>query len=344
MTRGLAAAVLTGLSLVAAACGSGAHAPRVAYEVAYTEATSGGGAALYLADGEAREVRRVSGEDGVARQPAWSPDGQQVAYAGCGRPEQERCSLYRADIDGGTPKGLGEGAWPQWSPDGQRLAFVKARGAGDELFVTDSMRDAPRLKTAGSDTDAGGGGVMQAGVSSWSPDGRELAVTRRLEGGEGSEVLLVRADGLRELRVGGDLEAATFAGWSPDGTSMLLFGREHGAGGGLFLMAGDGTGMRRLASVDAADAARAAWSPNGRQVAMTWGDGLAVVDVADGTTRQLADGECLGAGGLEWGSDASIWFTRGCDARGRALVELDVASRAERTFSASVIEFALRPR
>ena len=57
--------------------------------------------------------------------PAWSPDGQYVAFV---RRTQEECGIYKVPMIGGPPLRLGECGFDvrsnlSWSPDGQWLAF-----------------------------------------------------------------------------------------------------------------------------------------------------------------------------------------------------------------------------
>lgn len=333
------------LAIFAGGCGRPVPAAVAPYEVAYTATGGDGAAELFLADLDGGRARRVSGAGEDVSGLEWSPDGERLAYATCeGESSQRRCTLYTVAADGSDRQRLGEGAWPHWSPDGRRIAFVKPRGGVDELYVTDRDRDAPRLKTAGLEGGAAGGGVVVT-ASPWSPDGRMLAVTRRLEGGGGSEAVLVRGDGQLESRVGGELTGAVFGGWSPDGGAMLLLGALGGGNRQLFVAASDGSGLR--AAVEApgerSEGTRTAWSPDGALIAIASEGGVAVLDAATLELRLLASGACEGAGGVEWASAATIWFTRGCDERGRVLVERDFSTGTERAMPIAALEFARRP-
>jgi Tol biopolymer transport system component len=66
--------------------------------------------------------------------PAWSPDGSQIAFATdakTGFPNGSTTAIYIADVDGSHVRRLtaiGEhDALPAWSPDGRRIAFFSDR-------------------------------------------------------------------------------------------------------------------------------------------------------------------------------------------------------------------------
>lgn len=81
-------------------------------------------------EGSPRNLTRTSGV--AERDPAWSPDGQWIAYFSDAGGEYE---LYTAQSDGrGEPRQLTQGGAtflysPAWSPDSKRIAFTDKSGA-----------------------------------------------------------------------------------------------------------------------------------------------------------------------------------------------------------------------
>ena len=71
--------------------------------------------------------RRVSDAAGTEAEPAWSPDGQWIAFVTWTR---EGGRLYKVRASGGAPVALstGNARWstPAWSPDGQRVVAVRS--------------------------------------------------------------------------------------------------------------------------------------------------------------------------------------------------------------------------
>jgi Tol biopolymer transport system component len=107
------------------------------------------------ADGSAQPKVAISSAKGSAREPSWSPDGTQLAYAQVGADGVRRVVV--ANPDGSNATVLTKGTecpcqFPTWSPDGTQIAFesdatTKERigivpvGGGAVTFVTpETMR------------------------------------------------------------------------------------------------------------------------------------------------------------------------------------------------------------
>lgn len=124
---------------------------------------------LFVADVATGEVRQLTQGDGGAFDPAWSPDGQTIAFvSGEGAPmlasRLRATNLYRIDVDGRHPTALTTGpGWkysPAWSLDSRTIAYqYKPDGAyvpwgrylvdvGTRATVTDSTRVAATVRRA----------------------------------------------------------------------------------------------------------------------------------------------------------------------------------------------------
>jgi WD40 repeat protein len=177
---------------------------------------------LYVmaADGSGRR-RLLDGDEDVS--PAWSPDGDQIAFVrgggayGAGR-------IFVVDPDGeGSARllvehgGTGSDSDPAWSPDGTRLAFVRTEPEGlSHLMVADAD---------GSDARSVLERPEALGSPSWSPDGTTLVLTAVGTGGQerGSIVLL----DLQE----GSIETVVERGWAPVWSAsgrLYTYGRAPG--------------------------------------------------------------------------------------------------------------------
>lgn len=113
------------------------------------------------------------------RDPAWSPDGKQVAFWSDRSGEYE---IYLQASDGSAPakkltnRGKGYGYTLYWSPDGKKLAFIDETNT---ISVVDVASGATAV--AGNTQWNVGHGGRQSYLISWSPDSKWIAFTQGLE-------------------------------------------------------------------------------------------------------------------------------------------------------------------
>lgn len=106
-----------------------------------------------------------TGSTWVDRQPAFSPNGQTVAFASN---RSGRWEIWLSSASGSHARpvtsSVGEySAWPRWSSDGRRIAFTCRRDGKAHVFVADA--DGGRVRRITSDD-------ADEGRPSWSRDGR----------------------------------------------------------------------------------------------------------------------------------------------------------------------------
>jgi Tol biopolymer transport system component len=94
------------------------------------------------------QVTRLTNRPGHDRLPAWSPDGQQIAFVANDGHDDE---IYVMDTDPSTndaPINISNTSThdssPAWSPDGQQIAFESDRDRDYEIWVMNN--DGSRLK------------------------------------------------------------------------------------------------------------------------------------------------------------------------------------------------------
>jgi Tol biopolymer transport system component len=133
--------------------------------------------------------------------PAWSPDGQMIAFVGStGRPFVGPTAglgepIYVVKADGSglrnlTPKPVGADAAPAWSPDGRKLAFVSDRDGNSDVYVMNANGKGQRNLTRNRGYDAD---------PAWSPNGRKIAFISNRDGHYG--VYVINADGSGQPRL-----------------------------------------------------------------------------------------------------------------------------------------------
>ena len=246
---------------------------------------------------------------GVATEPAWSPDGRQIAFVVVEDGGSGRSDIWLMESDGGNAHPISDGpgsSWaPTWSPDGTRIAFMHSSDGAEQVWIMDADGSDPQAFTR-----CGGPECLRDDSPAWSPDGESIAFVR--ESGAGAvipvSIEVWPADGsgdLRSIPITGALWAMELA-WSPDGL-QLAFTRslEEGRGFGLAVVDADGSDLRRLTDVPTAQGA--AWSPDGRQLAFmanvqeTGRESLFVMN-ADGTGLREIPGLPLEAASPSWQS------------------------------------------
>jgi len=113
---------------------------------------------IYIMDADGANVQRVT-EQGYAVSPAWSPNGQLLAFAwrrnyGPGAPGGQ--DIYIMDVTTRqwvqlTHEGVND--FPSWSPDGRHIVFQSHRGGSEQIWtmLADGTRQRP-LTRSGSNT------------------------------------------------------------------------------------------------------------------------------------------------------------------------------------------------
>ncbi|HEY0970959.1 MAG TPA: DPP IV N-terminal domain-containing protein [Gemmatimonadales bacterium] len=122
---------------------------------------------LWVIDADGTNMRLLVTGDTIPLHPAWSPDGQRIAYM---RHLYDTRSLYVANADGSDERPIAKGgefiAEPSWSPDGREVAY----NADGQIWVTNLVDGTSRRLTRPGDATSTG--------PQWSRDGRSLLFLR----------------------------------------------------------------------------------------------------------------------------------------------------------------------
>jgi Tol biopolymer transport system component len=155
-----------------------------------------GAAIVAVAIAAARFLVRSQGEwtDGT---PAWSPDGNRIAFSS---ERDGNAEIYVMTADGAGVTRLTNSSAadtdPAWSPDAKRIVFMSRRNGRGELFTmnADGSNQKPLVSMERGD----------AVDPRWSPEGSRIAFVHRPDGinGRAAIICTVAADGtaLRHLR------------------------------------------------------------------------------------------------------------------------------------------------
>jgi Tol biopolymer transport system component len=207
----------------------------------------------------------LTGAPGNETNPAFSPDGRQIAYAWDGGSPPEEQSIYVRLVEGGNPLRLTHGAQddsPVWSPDASKVAFLRYSAAGAQVMVVPALGGAQRAVATIPDSR-----LNRHKILAWSPDADEL-IAADSAGGSGPNPQLslygIRISSGQKRRLTDPPEGTDDMDpvFSPDG-SKLAFLRRHGTAFQLHVIDRLGGPARGLASEYVEGLA---WSQDGRSL------------------------------------------------------------------------------
>src|SRR5499426_421029 len=205
---------------------------------------------------------------GRESQPAFSPDGNQIAFVWSGA-KDDNTDVYVRLVDGGNWVRLtddpGDDVNPVWSPDGRTIAFYGSSPDGDGIFLVPALGGAER-KLTGVWANRFAFGTHK--WIHWSPDGKWLVVSDKTSAEEPFSLFLLSPETGEKRRVTsppasvvGDCSPA----FSPDGKQLAFVRVISAVVGEVYLVSLNGGEPKRL-TFDGAGANTLAWTPNGREI------------------------------------------------------------------------------
>jgi TolB protein len=238
-------------------------------------------------EGDSRQICVMNVGDGsqtcltdsqvLSEGPAWSPDGERLAFHSQqgGNWEVYSMKANGADLANLTNDSDANDGSPSWSPDGSQIAFDSTRDGNVEIYVMNADGSGVTRLTDNQGRDW---------QPAWSPDGDRLAFVSDRDGN--AEIYVMDADGSNQTRVSDDLEWDESPAWSPDGKRIAFFSRRDG-NAEIYVVNADGTGLQRLTYHDADDGSPC-WSSDGKLIAfdsLRDGDPELYVMNADGSAQ-----------------------------------------------------------
>ncbi len=208
--------------------------------------------------------------------PAWSPDGQSLAYVGFRKGRVG--DIYTISAAGGPEERLtatkAHEDTPRWSHDGRKIAFVRLVRSVRQIFVMNADGSGQtQLTTADEPSFA----------PTWSPDDALIAFARGLEGGasgesltdqvapsrnDDAEIHVMRSDGTVETQLTDNHAFDINPAWSPDG-QLIAFTSDRAGAQQIYVMRPNGGEQRKLTDDPVAfhTELRPAWSADGATIA-----------------------------------------------------------------------------
>lgn len=187
--------------------------------------------------------------------PAWSPDGQWLAFGIKGH-------VHVAPRSGGLPKKISDfttsASGPRWMPDSNRIIITVERNEADQLLLTDRDGSWPRPLT--KDT------IGDHWDARPSPDGKSISYTlRRFDDLNRLDIVLLDMESGNSIALYGKPSTrAHSAKWSPDGQWIAFISQETGWEE-IYLVKPNGEGLHQLTK-NGQDIFQFEWSPDSKQL------------------------------------------------------------------------------
>jgi TolB protein len=227
--------------------------------IAYVTKTAVSGAPRFNlwvadADGENAHSALVSSEPIIS--PAWSPNGQQLAYVSF---ESRKPVVYVHDVASGKRRVVanfkGSNSAPGWSPDGQHLVVTLSQEGGSQIYIVAAGINAaaePRrlMKSSSIDTEA-----------TFAPDGKSLFFVSDRSGNPHIYRLDIQSGAAQRVSFSGNYNISPAI--SPNGTKLAYISR---TGGAFKLMLQDLATGSVTALTDSSADESPSFSANGKQI------------------------------------------------------------------------------
>jgi serine/threonine protein kinase/Tol biopolymer transport system component len=174
---------------------------------------------IWLMNSDGTASRQITEMPEGACQPAWSPDGERLAFISPCAGNQETypgAAIFIINVDGtdlvSLPSMPGGDFDPRWSPDGSEIAFTSLRDYNRAQVY--------KIKLADNSIVSLSANTVRDSQPAWSPDGKEIAFVTTRRGPYQIWIMLEDGAETTLLSRSGSLKN-THPVWSPDGQVIM---------------------------------------------------------------------------------------------------------------------------
>jgi TolB protein len=213
---------------------------------------------IYYGDYDGANQRRITVGRRLNLNPAWSPDGQSLAYTTYRPIPDVFVSLIYKGVLQNPTKSVGTNYLPVFSPDGKQIAFMSGRDGNPEIYVMNVDGSNLRRLTnhpAGDTT------------PTWSPSGSQIAFTSD-RSGKMQVYVMDSSDGSNLRRLTVNESEADRPTWSPRPFDEIAFAARTGPGYDIKILQMSNGQVIQLTFGEGSNESPA-FSPGGRHLAFT---------------------------------------------------------------------------
>jgi Tol biopolymer transport system component len=241
--------------------------------VVHTENQATGHDEIYLVDPDGTDRQLLSIGDGGK----WSPDGTRISL--CAFDGVDDCFSATLNVDDGSLVDLHLERYDYsaldcgtWSPDGTRLACGAFSDADPSLNGVYTVRSSDGGDLQRVFSDPGG----EDCVGDYSPNGKQLVISRASETVEGLFTVKLDGSGMRQITPPGMNFNFCNGSWSPQGNEILFSAAvpDSSYRGSIWVVHSDGRGLRQIpvpgcggpSGPGSIGCFNPSWSPDGKKI------------------------------------------------------------------------------
>ena len=173
--------------------------------------------------------------------PAWSPNGNQIAFTKLSGPDNAHFEIYVMDTNGDNLNLLTSRPYsdhsPSWSPEGKQIAFHSTRNKNTDIYIMDADGQNLRRLTNHPDVDRD---------PAWSPDGRQISFVSYAKPNRRDDIYIIGVNGQNRRNLTNHPADDRRPAWSPDGRQIVFDSNRDGQGRvnhhGVYVMDANGKG------------------------------------------------------------------------------------------------------
>ena len=218
-------------------------------EIAFVS-TSSGTKEIYICEFDGYNIRRVTHTNSITLTPAWSSDGQWIAYTSYARGKPDLYIQHLKEKRGSVVSKTGVNITPAWRPNQFALAATLSFSGDSEIYLLTGTGKVINRLTYNKGIDVS---------PAWSPDGKKMAFVSKRSGTPQIYIKNIDSGQINRLTFQGRYN--TQPSWSPKGDKVAYTSMEGGLNN-IFLIGIDGQGPIQLTHNEG-DNESPSWSPDG---------------------------------------------------------------------------------